>query len=137
MDFALPSPRRAPEAILPMANVVFLLLLFFLMAATLVPPPPVAVTPPIAAAGAPPGTGGLRLSLGADGGLGFEAARGPAALAALTERLADAGRRAGAGPVPVVLHADRAAPAHAVAAVLRDLAARGAGPVWLITRPVP
>ena len=104
-----------------MINLVFLLLIFFLISATLSQPDPVPVEPPDAPGAQTLDTDMARLSLAADGSLAWGQARGPEALEALMASLdADS-------PRDLALHADRSAPASAVAAVVRDLAARGRG----------
>jgi biopolymer transport protein ExbD len=127
MRFAAPRRRPPGESIVAMINVVFLLLVFFLMTARLAPPEPLEVTPPESAT---EGTaeGEVVLFLAADGALAFGTARGEAALAALAAALAEASGTA------VLLRADAAAPARAVAALLPRLAALGAGEVRLVTR---
>lgn len=119
-----PSPRLDP--ILPMVNLVFLLLIFLLLAATLAPRPPVTVDPPRARAADRLEPGVLRLALNREGALVFRSFRGADALEAVEAEIGPATRAA------VALHADRAAPAAAVARGLADLASRGAAPVWLV-----
>lgn len=124
MRIAMPVPRRRPEPILPMVNLVFLLLIFFLMVATLAPPPPTPVDP-ARGTGTPPETViERRLALDAQGRIHFDGRTGPAAL--------EAARAAGAGPV--ALHADRAAPAAALAGILAALAP---AEVALVVDPAP
>lgn len=125
---SLPSgPGGRPEAVLPMINLVFLLLIFFLIAATLAPPSPVAVEEPRASAEERLDPGTLRVALTAKGVLAFASIEGDAARAVLEGRLrTDAARKA------IALHADGAAPARAVAQTVHDLAALGAGPIWLV-----
>lgn len=128
MDFGeLSRPRRA-EAILPMINLVFLLLIFFLMAATLAPRPPEPVEPPEVAEAARLETDAVRIALGTDGVVAFDGARGEAALAGITAGLsADA---------VVAIHADRRAPATALARLLGELDAAGATRIRLVTEPL-
>lgn len=129
MDLAPPVRHRRIEPVLPMVNLVFLLLIFFLMAAVLAPRPPLPVAAPAAAGVMPFQPARLRLSLTADGALAYREVTGAAAMARLARDLA------GPAPAEVALHADRGAPARAVARALRDLAAAGAGPVLLVAEP--
>jgi biopolymer transport protein ExbD len=125
MDFRAPEPSRRQEPVLPMVNLVFLLLVFFLMVATVAPPAPVPVEPPRAAEAQPAGAEGPRLHLDAEGVPHLGAAAGEAAVAAAKAE-ADGG--------PVVLRADRRAPAGALAAVLAAIAP---APVILLVEPEP
>lgn len=136
MQFSEP-PRKTPsENLLPMINVVFLLLVFFLIAAKLAPPEPFAVALPEAAAEAGPG-GEFTLFLAATGQAGFAEARGDAALAALAEarREVCAGLDCATQPPRLLLRADAAAPAAALAALLPQLSATGFAEVTLVTLP--
>jgi biopolymer transport protein ExbD len=129
MDFGAPPERIRPEAVLPVINLVFLLLIFFLISATLSQPEPVTVEPPVADGTGPLDAGPDRLSLSRDGTLAWGQARGAEALAALVASLDPD------NPHTLALHADGAAPASAVAAVVRDLAASGITDIWLIAEP--
>ncbi len=128
MDFGPPARPSRAEAVLPMINLVFLLLIFFLIAATLTPPPPEPVEPPEVPEAAAMEPGAVRLSLGADGVVVHDGARGDAALAGLGEALS--------GNAVVAIHADRRAPAASLARLLGDLEARGATAIRLVTAPV-
>ena len=77
MDLSEPPKRRRTESIVPMINVVFLLLIFFLMSARIAPPDPFEVAPPRADGfeGGPLDPAAA-LFLGAEGDVGFGAARG-------------------------------------------------------------
>jgi len=129
IDLDPPVRRRRVEPVLPMVNLVFLLLIFFLISAVIAPRPPVPVEPPRAERPQPLAAESLRVAVGPEGRLAYGSARGPAARAALAAALA---RAPGAA---VALHADRRAPAAAVAATLGDLAEIGAGAVWLVAEP--
>ncbi len=123
MEIGLTPRRPGGEPIVPMINVVFLLLVFFLMTAAIAPPEPVPVTPPQASEAAAT-EAGLVLTLDATGTLRFEDAAGDAAVAAL------AGREG-----PLLVRADRAAQASALAALLPRLAALGFTDVGLAVLP--
>ncbi|MEM9762310.1 MAG: biopolymer transporter ExbD [Pseudomonadota bacterium] len=116
-DFSDKPARSRGESIVPMINVVFLLLIFFLMTATLAPPDPFEVTPPRATGEENDGLL-LRLHVSADGDLAFESARGDAVWPALAMSEA-------AAEGQLILRADGAAPATAIAALLERLAATG------------
>jgi len=107
-----------------MINIVFLLLIFFLMTATLKPPSPFAVDPPesrsILAAEANP-----TLYLAADGRTVYAGAEGDAAFEAIAAGLA-------ALDGPLVVRADRALPAQAMAAVLGRLGRIGVPEIRLV-----
>ena len=125
MDFGEPSRPARVEAVLPMINLVFLLLIFFLMVATLAPPPPEAVEPPEVADVTPLEPDVVRIAMGADGVVAFDGARGEVALAGFTAALSE--------DAVVAIHADRRAPASALARLLGDLDAAGATRVRLVT----
>lgn len=127
IDLDAPAPRRRLEPVLPMINLVFLLLIFFLISAVIAPRPPVPVEPPRAERPRPLAPDSLRAGIDADGRLAFGPVRGPTALAAIAEEVR------GAPEVTVALHADRRAPAAAVAGALGDLAEIGVGEVWMVT----
>ncbi|MFC2969869.1 biopolymer transporter ExbD [Acidimangrovimonas pyrenivorans] len=122
-----PPRRRPAESIIPMINVVFLLLIFFLMTAEIAPPEPFPVTPPSSSAQTP-AERGLTLYLGPDGRPGFEDATGDAALARLAARAAEA-------PGPLLIRADAAAPAAALARLMPRLATLGLSDIRLVTVP--
>ena len=107
--------RTRGENVVPMINLVFLLLIFFLLTATIAPPEPFPVRPPEGASGgeAPPGP---PLYLSAAGEIAWGEARGEAVWAALAAR---------DGTEPLVIRADRAAPARRLAEVTARLAALG------------
>ncbi len=122
------DPPRAPaDPLIALINVILLLLVFVLMVARLDPDAPGALSPPASGAGTTAGAGGPVLTLDAGGVLRFGAASGDAALAAAC----DGGACAGG----LMLRADAAAPASALAALLPRLSAAGAGPVRLATVP--
>lgn len=123
LDFGTQTQQRRGEAIVPMINVVFLLLIFFLMTARLTPPAPFATTPPRAEGGM--AVTGATLYLSTDGQLAYGQARGAAVFAALSADQTG----------PVLLHADAAAPAARLAAIVARLVAEGHGPVRLVTVP--
>lgn len=138
MDFST-TPRRAPaENMLPMINVVFLLLIFFLISAQLAPPEPFPVEPPLAEA-EDPADGTFTLFLSSEGTLGFRDAEGDeAAVAALvTERdeycAAAACEGEGAEAPVLVLRADAAVPAEAVARLMPVLGEAGFTSLSLVT----
>ena len=125
MNFS-PPPRRTPrEAIVPMINVVFLLLIFFLMTARIAPPDPFGAHPPRAVEGGEP-QGQRVLHIAEDGRMALGGLTGAAALDALSE----------AGDEPVRVRADGRLAAADLARILREIAARGAGPDALtVIRP--
>jgi len=121
------APRRRPESIVPMINVVFLLLIFFLMSAQIAPPDPVEVSPPAAPQDAAIGAG-VTLFVGADGVVAFRDLRGEAAL--------DAALAAAGDGDPFHLRADAGVPAARVAALVARIAAAGRdGALTLVTTP--
>lgn len=133
-----PPPRRtAPEPLLPMIDVVFFLVVFFMMVGRLAAPEPFAVTAPEARGD--PVLGEFALYVDAAGEAGFAGddgvARGPAAMTALAAaRAAWCGQAdCAAEAPPLLLHADAAAPATRVAALLPELAAMGFANLTLIT----
>ncbi|MFN3936449.1 MAG: biopolymer transporter ExbD [Gemmobacter sp.] len=129
MRLDLSDDRRIRvEPLLPMINVVFLLLVFFLIAARIAPPEPLEVSLPEAEGRQP--AEAPTLWLDAAGQPAFGDARGHEALAAFSA--ACAACRAGERP-EVVLRADGRAPAVAVARLLADLSAAGAGTVAIAT----
>jgi len=128
MDFGEPARPARAEAILPMINLVFLLLVFFLMVATLAPRPPEPVESPEVAEAARLETDSVRITLGADGLVAFDGARGDLALAGFTADLsADA---------VVAIHADRRSPATALARLLGELDGQGVTRIRLVTEPL-
>ncbi|SIS50173.1 ExbD/TolR family protein [Phaeovulum vinaykumarii] len=131
-------PRTRSGNLLPMINVVFLLLIFFLISAEMTPPQPLEVAPPETATDAPrpEAAGLLRLFVDAEGQLGFQAARGPAALDALARARAAqcAETDCTEAPPQLRLHADAALAAATLADLLGKLGAMGFAKVDLITR---
>ena len=126
MDFSSPPKRPRGESIVPMINVVFLLLIFFLMTSHLAKPEPFEVALPEAASEREP-EAELVLYADKDGQLAYEDLRGDAAIAALATTV-DA-------EVPVLLRADGAVKAVAVAHLLRRLAEAGLSRVELVVAP--
>ena len=127
MDFGESARPARVEAALPMINLVFLLLIFFLMVATLAPRPPEAVEPPevVEAARLEPDV--VRIALGTDGQVAFGEMRGEMALAGFMAGLSE--------DSVVAIHADRRAPASALARLLGELDASGAMRVLLVAEP--
>jgi len=122
-----PAPRRRPESIVPMINVVFLLLIFFLMSAQIAPPDPVEVTPPAAPRDAAIGAG-VTLFVGADGAVAFRDLEGPAAIGAAVAAAGDGDA--------FHLRADADVPAARVAALVARIVAAGRdGALTLVTTP--
>ena len=121
---------RRLEPVLPMVNLVFLLLIFFLMTAIIAPHPPLEVREPEAggAAGFEPAS--LRVAVAPDGTVHFGNSTGAAALDELTVALEGA-----SGRLPVVIHADGAAPALAVVRLNAALSQLVYDPVWLVAEP--
>ncbi|MGI3163411.1 ExbD/TolR family protein [Pseudooceanicola sp. 200-1SW] len=130
MRFTPPPRRPRGESIVPMINVVFLLLIFFLMTSRLAPPEPFEVAPPRAAEGVEAGDVPV-LYLSPEGEIGFEEARGEAAIAAFAARVAGTD---GAG-APPQLRADAATEAAVVARTLRALTEAGLSEVALVVAP--
>lgn len=128
MDFGEPARGARAEAVLPMINLVFLLLIFFLMVATLAPRPPEPVEPPEVAEAARLESDSFRIALGVDGLAVFDGARGEAALAGLAAGLSR--------DAVIAIHADRRAPASALARLLGELDAMGATRVRLVAEPI-
>lgn len=123
-SFSQPARRPQRESIVPMINVVFLLLVFFMMTSHIVPPEPFDVTPPKTESGEPGETTAI-LYLSAEGLIGFEDLRGPAAVAGFAAR-------ANAEDKTPQLRADANATAPSVARLLRELAAAGLSDVALV-----
>lgn len=127
LDFSPQRRRPRGESVVPMINVVFLLLVFFLMTSRLAPPEPFEVTPPRAEQGEDGETAPV-LYVSASGEIGFEDARGPAAIAALAAELQGT---SGSPQVPR-LRADADVRAADVARLLKDLAAAGVADIALV-----
>ena len=120
---------RMAEPLLPMIDVVFFLIIFFMMVSRLAEPEPVALDRPVS--GLPEeATGELSLYIDPAGEFlaldGADVLRGAAAVAEVT------GRCVGHCGT-LLIHADAAAPARAVAALLAELATRGLADVRLVT----
>lgn len=136
----LPAPprRSGPEPLLPMIDVVFFLVVFFMIVSRLTNAEPFAVVRP-AAPVTDSAEGEFALYLSASGETGFVGAsgivQGKAALAALAQARAAhcAVVDCTAQPPVLLLHADAAAPAQGLAALLPDLAAAGFAGVSLLT----
>lgn len=120
---------RQAEPLLPMIDVVFFLIIFFMMVSHFADPEPFAVARPASTAEEAV-SAELALYLSAEGAVAMRGdqgvVEGDAAVAALVARCGDA-----CGPV--LLHADMAAPAGAVAALLPKLAAAGLADIRLVT----
>lgn len=117
------TPRTRPEPTIALINVVFLMLVFFMVAGTLAPPldPAVKLVNTADLEGREPSDA---LVIAADGQLRYRGnpVAGPAPyLEALQDRTV------------VRVIPDRAAPAHVVLAVSRDLRAAGAEKVMIVT----
>lgn len=128
MQIAPPSRtrhRRQRETVLPMINVSFLLLIFFLMMAQIEAAPPFPVTEPEAADRADPAAPERVLWVSAEAALAHDGLSGEAALQALAE----------AGPGPVLIRADAALEAAALARLMADLGARGIAEITLAATP--
>lgn len=120
---------RLAEPLLPMIDVVFFLIVFFMIASRFAEPEPFGIDRPRALAEAEVASE-RSLYLSAEGAVAVRAAEGvvegDAAIAALVARCAeDCG--------PVLIHADAATPAAALAALVPKLAAAGLGDVRLVT----
>ncbi|MEZ5756557.1 MAG: biopolymer transporter ExbD [Paracoccaceae bacterium] len=130
MRLAPPRTRRRSDPLLPMIDVVFFLIVFYMIVSSFAEPEPFPIAPPQSASAAPV-EGELALFLGPDGTVAIAGATGPitgdAALAEL------AARCAAPGCGPLRLHADAAAPASALAALLPRLAAAGHADIRLVT----
>ena len=120
-----------------MINVVFLLLIFFLMTAQIAPPMPFDVTPPNAAAQGDPAEADLTLYLSADGDLGYRDVRGPAALDALQQTLAELCGTGACGDnrPTLILRADGAVEGALLARLMPQLAQAGFSQIQLVTVP--
>jgi biopolymer transport protein ExbD len=127
MDFGPPAGPPRADAVLPMINLVFLLLIFFLMVATLAPRPPAPTEPPVVLEASRLEPDAVRIALGLDGVAVCEGVEGGAS----TTEIADCVPEDSA----VAIHADRRAPAPALARLLRDLDAAGAARMWLVAEP--
>ena len=90
MEIGTPIRRQRRETILPMINVVFLLLIFFLMTVTMTPPEVSEVSPPESASGEVQEIR-QPLVLGADGRVTWGKLEGEEALAAIEARWAALG----------------------------------------------
>ena len=127
MNFSRPRPRRPSEPALPMINVVFLLLIFFLMSAQIAPPPPFDVTAPQAdGPGEVEGEHVLFISSGAV--LAYGESRDSdvwSALSTITQP----------EQTTLLIRADRALEASALARVLTRLSGLGFGNIRLVTAP--
>ncbi len=137
MQFSDPPRRKQSDSIVPMINVVFLLLIFFLMTAQIAPPMPFDVTPPNAAAQGDPAEADLTLYLSADGDLGYRDVRGPAALDALQQTLAELCGTGACGDnrPTLILRADGAVEGALLARLMPQLAQAGFSQIQLVTVP--
>jgi len=120
---------RLAEPLLPMIDVVFFLIIFFMMVSRFAEPEPFALERPLA--GAEEEVAGERsIYLSAEGVVAVRTSEGiiegDAAVALLATRCV-------AACGPVLVHADAAAPAAALAALVPKLAAAGLGDVRLVT----
>ena len=128
--FPLRKDGRQAEPLLPMIDVVFFLIIFFMMVPHFAEPEPFAVARPVAGAdGQVAGEGAVYVSAAGQVAVAVEGgvAEDDAAIAAL------AARCTGGSCGPVLVHADAAAPARAVAALLSELAAAGLADLRLVT----
>lgn len=126
----LRKASRQAEPLLPMIDVVFFLIVFFMIVSRFAAPEPFPVAlPQSAAQDLQPGEATIHLS--AEGLVAAMDISGPVQGAAAVAALA---RRCGHGSCgPVLIHADAAAPASAVATLLRQLAAAGLPDLRLVT----
>ncbi|MCV6595834.1 MAG: biopolymer transporter ExbD [Mangrovicoccus sp.] len=124
MRFAQPPRRPRAENIVPMINVVFLLLIFFLMTARIGPPDPFEVVLPSTEREAP-SEAGKTLYVSADEALYYDGKTGDEALEALAARDPEA--------PTLLIKADAGLEATVMAALLRELAARGIKEATLLT----
>ena len=131
---AIFNEKTKPD-LTPMIDVVFLLLIFFLMSARIAPPDPFEVAPPRADGfeGGPLDPAAA-LFLGAEGDVGFGAARGEEALAAAA-RAALGERPQGEAPATLPVRADGELQAAALAMRLRQLAELGVRRVEIAVAP--
>ena len=138
MDFSDP-PRKLPDSMLPMINVVFLLLIFFLMVAQLKQPEAFEVIPPVAHTAAQDraeAKGDFVLLLSAQTLPGYRDTTGEAAFSALqAARVAHCAAVAcDTAPPRLTLRADAGMPASTLATLLPRLAALGFSDVRLVTK---
>ncbi len=82
MKITRPVPRRHPETIIALIDVVFFLLVFFMLIGRMDATAPFDVSPPVAQTGADMPAGGLTLSVSIDGTLALDGTEvtGPSAL---------------------------------------------------------
>ncbi len=72
MKIQRPAPKQQPETIVALIDVVFFLLVFFMLIGRMDATAPFDVTPPTAITGADMPSGGITLSIGADGQLALD-----------------------------------------------------------------
>ena len=126
MALSRPIPRRRPEPMIALINIVFLMLVFFLVAAAIAPPLDRGVDLVEAArveGRAPPDAAVVR----ADGTLVYRGAE-ITSEGYLAARLSETG-----GAVALRLVPDRALPARQLVEIAGNLRAAGATEIWIVT----
>lgn len=120
---------RQAEPLLPMIDVVFFLIVFFMMVSRFAEPEPFPLERPLSAAEADV-AGEVALYISVDG---EPAARGETGVLRGDEAIVALVARCAVPCGPVLIHADAAAPASAVAGLLPKLAAAGLADLRLVT----
>ncbi len=133
MRLRRPIPRRRPETIVALIDVVFFLLVFFMLIGRMDATAPFAVTPPTGLSGSDMPAGGATLSIAATGGLAVDGV--PLGRAAALARLAD--RIAAEPGLLVRLNADRDTALRLLLPLLGAVEALGARDVALVVTPSP
>lgn len=133
MRLSRPHPRRLPETIVPLIDVVFFLLVFFMLIGRMDATAPFAIDPPRAAAGTDLPGGGATVAIGAGGAMALDGVAMPRAeiVAAISERLT------GEAALRVRINADGALDLRHVLPLVGDLAQAGAADVVLVVTPGP
>lgn len=131
MKLRRPANRQPPETITSLIDVVFFLLVFFMLIGRMDATAPFDVTPPTARTGADMPSGGITLSISADGalaldGVGLEKAE----LASAIERQLEADP-----DVLVRVNAHRATELRHVLPLVSEIEALGAQDVVLVVTP--
>ena len=131
MRLKRPITRQPPETIVSLIDVVFFLLVFFMLIGRMDATAPFEVTPPTASTGADMPSGGVTLSVGADGSLAFDGVA--VARSDLDAAITDAPDRD--PEVLVRINAHRAAELRHVLPLVGQIEAMGAGDVVLVVTP--
>lgn len=131
MRITRPPPRNPPETIIALIDVVFFLLVFFMLIGRMDATAPFDVTPPTGQTGSDMPSGGVTLSVGANGALALDGRP-----LAETQAAALIGERISAAPDTLVrINAHRDAELRRVLPYIARFEAMGAREVVLVVTP--